>query len=131
MHMDTRLSLILIVSACLLGTALTYAAGAPPQPWYGYAWNVEGTARDCHAAEPLDTPLAHIRLVEVQGWPHKVVDVEAQGEVVETTLIRYRSRWGDYSEMTWYRGRARCKAALRELERREQGHAQELQRKYR
>jgi hypothetical protein len=132
MHMDIRLSLILIVSACLLGTALTVAEAAPRPPWYWLVLNVEGTAQTCEpAARDRNTPEDHIGLVEAQRWPYKMVDVEENGEVVQTTMIRYPSRWGDRSEMTWYRGKARCEQAKRQKEQAGEAWRNEMIRKYR
>jgi hypothetical protein len=93
--------------------------------------NWQGTTRTCEPVDPLDTPTAHINLVEVQRWPYKMVDVEEDGTVVQTTMIRYPSRWGDYSEMTWHRGKARCEQALRAQQEAAQREQQRRDQKYR
>lgn len=126
MHLTT------LTAGVLLGAALTWPEASTKPLWYSLVWNVEGTVQQCLASERLDTPEAHIRLVERQHWPYKMVDVAEGGEVVETTLIRFPStRWGAGSEMTWYRGKDRCEEAKRKEAQRAKDYEQTIQRKYR
>ena len=125
-------SLTTLTAGLLLGTTLTLAqADDPKPPWYSLIWNVGHTAQQCLPADHFNSPEAHLRLVTIQDWPHKMVDIEEAGIVVQTTLIRYASWRGEHQERTWYRGKARCEAAKRAEAQRAREYEQTIQRKYR
>ena len=121
----------LFLAWLLLGTTLPLGGGGTQTALVYARAQREGTTRTCEPVDPMNAPEAHIHLVEAQRWPYKMVDVTEAGEVVQTTMIRYPSRWGDYSEMTWYRGKERCEVARRAAQQRAQERQQTIQRKYR
>jgi hypothetical protein len=88
------------------------------EPWFRIQY--DNSQRDLRAClvEP-DGPRGAMRLADMEHLVYRMEDITEQGQVVQTTMVGRGFRTLDMEplplegNMTWYRGKERCEAALR------------------